>query len=244
MKSMAEATHPDTGTPDLAASPIVMPRGLIFLTAMWLVGSWIVAMGIATPVHATSASYEPGVRLMLQIVALGFMIGWPLLRLSQPARPASIRHVLLDLLVLLTLLQVVVWLPRLLTNWLVIRTVALDAMLAGWTVLAAAIVAATVRTNNTTARTIAMLVCVVLCLLGPLMAWFGMHIAFDRPALAMLGPFMSVRDLTESASIPPTSAHWQGIATVWLVASGMWLAVVIAAAFSRSTREEQSENQA
>jgi hypothetical protein len=232
MASMAERTSHAAASAEPTTPLLVMPRGLIFLAAIWLVGSWLVAMGTTTPVHATAASYEPGVRLMLQIVTLGFMIGWPLLRLSQPTKPAPIRQVLLDLLVLLVLMQVVVWLPRLLTNWLVIRTAALDAMLAGWTVLVAAIVAAAVRTNNPMGRTVAMLTCVVLCLLGPLIAWFGLHIALDRPELALLGPFMSARDLTISGSIPPTPGDWRGIGIVWLIALGAWMLVAIRAAVS------------
>lgn len=231
---MIDTSRPDTGGG--AAAPLVMPRGLIFLAAIWLIGSWIAAMGTVTPVHATSASYEPGVQLMLQCVVLGFMIGWPLLRLSQPTKPAPIRQVLLDLLVLLTLLQVVVWLPRLLTNWLVIRTAALDAMLAGWTLLIAAIVAVAVQQNGPTTRTIAMLTCTVLCLLGPLLAWFGLHLSLDRPELVTLGPFMAVRDLTGTGSIPPTPSEWRTIGMVWLIAFGAWAAVFARAAFSTTNR--------
>ena len=63
--------------------PLVLPRGLILLASIWLVVSWAVAIGFRTPVEATSASYTPGVRLMLISAAIGLVIGWPLLRLSQ-----------------------------------------------------------------------------------------------------------------------------------------------------------------
>jgi len=215
-----------------------MPRGLIFLAAAWLVGSWIAAMGTTTPVHATSPSYEPGVRLMLQIVVLGLGIGWPLLRLSQPTKPAPIRQVLLDLLVLLTLLQVVIWLPRLLTTWLVIRTAAVDALLAGWTVLIGVVVAAGVRTNNPTARTLVMLVCVLLSLLGPVLAWFGLHITLDQPKLALLGPFMSVRELTEAGSIAPRPDQWKHIIIIWAIAIGAWITLLIRESFSTPSESD------
>jgi hypothetical protein len=221
-----------------------MPRGLIFLAALWLVGSWVASIGLITPVHASSPSYEPGVRMMLQSVVLGFMIAWPLLRLSQSADPAPVRHLMLDMIVLLALMQVVVWLPRLLTSWLVIRTAAVDALLAGWVVLVGAIVAAALGTNSYSTRTLAMLLCVVLCLLGPLMAWLGLHVALNRPELATLGPFMSVRELTAAGSTPPRPDQWRGIGIVWLMAGAMWAAVLVRAAVSGAkSRHRASDRQ-
>ena len=83
--------------------PLLLPRGLIFLASVWLVSSWLLAIGIRAPVQPSSASYPPGVRQMLLCVAAGLMIGWPLLRLSQTRPPYPIRQTLLDLLVLLGL---------------------------------------------------------------------------------------------------------------------------------------------
>ncbi len=47
------------------APTLVLPRGLILLTSVWLVASWLLAIGLRAPVEASSASYTPGVRLML-----------------------------------------------------------------------------------------------------------------------------------------------------------------------------------
>ena len=69
------------------APPLVLPRGLILLASAWLVASWVLAIGLRTPIEASSASYTPGVRLMLICLTIGLVIGWPLLRVSQPPMP-------------------------------------------------------------------------------------------------------------------------------------------------------------
>ena len=96
---------------------LVLPRALIFLASLWLIGSWFLAIGVRPPVQPSASSYEPGVRLMLLCVTTGLMIGWPLLRLSQATSPAPLRQTLLDLVVLLSMAQVVIWLLRLVTTW-------------------------------------------------------------------------------------------------------------------------------
>jgi len=80
---------------------VQLPRALIFLASIWLIGSWMLTMGFRTPVHPSSASFTPGVRMMILSVVIGLMIGWPLLRLSQEATRLPIRQTLLDLVVLL-----------------------------------------------------------------------------------------------------------------------------------------------
>lgn len=205
-----------------------MPRGLIFLASLWLVGSLVIAVGVRLPVQASSASFEPGVRLLLQCVVIGLMIAWPLLRLSQQPTTRPIQQTLLDLVVLLTLIQVVIWVPRLLTNWTVPRTAALDATVASWTVLAGAIVATVVHSNRPSLRTAGMLVCVVLCLLGPLAYWIGLPLAFDTDAWRRLGPILEVRRLTEGGTTPPSVEQWRWIiglgasaVTAWVLVGGM-----------------------
>ena len=100
------------------------------------------------PVQPSAASYEPGVRLMLIGLTAGLMIAWPLLRLSQRASRLPARQVVLDLIVLLALVQVVIWPVRLVTTWSTLRTAALDSTLAGWALLAGAIVASATATNR------------------------------------------------------------------------------------------------
>ena len=53
--------------------PLELPRGLIFLAALWLIGSWAITMGLSTPVQISSASYTPNFRRMLMCVVIGLM---------------------------------------------------------------------------------------------------------------------------------------------------------------------------
>ena len=141
--------------------PLILPRGLIFLSSLWLIVSWLLAIGLRAPVQPSSASYTPAIREMLLCVTIGLMIGWPLLRLSQTCPPYPIRQTLLDLVVLLGLLQVVVWPLRLVTNWTPLRTAAIDATITGWHLLAGALVAAAVTTPRRGPRILVMIACVL-----------------------------------------------------------------------------------
>ena len=65
-----------------AVPPLILPRGLIFLASLWLIASWIMALGLRTPLQPSSAAFTPGVRMMLLSVTIGLMMGWPLLLLT------------------------------------------------------------------------------------------------------------------------------------------------------------------
>lgn len=206
-------------------SQIVLPRGLIFAAALWLIGSLAVAMGFRTPVHATAASLEPGIRLMLQCVVVGLMIAWPLLRLSQEPTRVSVRQTLLDLIALLTILQIVVWVPRMFTIWTVSRTAALDAMLVSWAMLVGAIVASAIGGDRPVGRIVAMTACVTITLLGPLLIWIGAPLTEGTPNLTWLGPFMGVAHVAEGGATRPTTAQWQSITIISLAAGAAWVAL-------------------
>lgn len=210
-----------------------MPRGLIFLASLWLIGSWLLAIGVRTPVQPSSASYTPGIRLMLQCMAIGLFVGWPLLRLSQRSTPLPIRQTLLDLVVLVTLCQVVIWPLRLVTPWTVSRTAAIDAALSGWLLLAGAVVAAVVGSERNGPRTLAMLACVAICLLGPTLAWLGVLtglnaiIRVDAMELIGLSPLMAIRSLGEGGGSQPTTMQWRWLALLWFAALAAWIALSV-----------------
>lgn len=212
---------------------IELPRGLILAASIWLVASWIVAMGLRTPIQPSSASYTPGVRMMLACVIIGLTIGWPLLRLSQGAPRFPLRQVLLDLVVLLALVQIVLWPLRLVTTWSPARTLAVDATIAGWAALGGAIVASAVLTNRTGPRTLAMLACVAMCLLGPVLAWVGLMAGKDWIPLIELSPLMAVNTLTE-ANAPPAATQWMQISLILVAAALTWSTLVLWAILRRS----------
>lgn len=218
---------------------LVLPRGLILLASLWLVISWTAAIGFRTPVEASSASYTPGVRVMLISAALGLMIAWPLMRLTLPVAHFPVRQTLLDLVVLLALLQVVIWPLRLVTPWSQLRTAALDATLMSWTVLAGAIVASAVGSSRQGPRNLAMAGCVGMCLIGPALALITLALPpFQGLSahLMRLGPLMEVHELGQGAGTPPEPAQWRWICLVALAGLLAWSG--LAAARLRETNPE------
>jgi hypothetical protein len=209
------------------APPLILPRGLIFLSSVWLIGSWLLAIGLRAPVQPSSASYTPAVREMLLCVTIGLMLGWPLLRLSQTCPPYPIRQTMLDLVVLLGLVQVVVWPLRLVTNWTPLRTAAINATIAGWLLLAGALVAASVATDRRGPRVLAMTACVAMCLAGPVAAWLGVMSGVDAMPLVNFSPLFAIRTLGDGGSLHPTESQWQWIAVLGCAAVGAWAALLI-----------------
>jgi len=201
---------------------IELPRGLILAASIWLVASWLVSMGLHTPLQPSSASYTPGVRMMLVCVVLGLTIAWPVLRLSQNMPRFPLRQVLLDLLVLLALVQIVLWPLRLVTTWSPGRTLAVDATITGWAALAGAFVAAGVITPRMAPRVLSMLACLALVLFGPFMAWLGVMTGANWFRLIELSPLMTVGTLTDS-NAPPALQQWMDIYTLLAAAGLAWL---------------------
>ncbi len=204
-----------------------LPRGLILAASAWLIVSWIISIGVQAPVEASSASFTPGVRLMLISMAVGIMAGWPLMRLSQPATPYPIRRTLLDLVALLALVQVVLWPLRLVTPWSAARAAAIDATICCWSGLAAACVASATGSARSGPRTLAMLVCLTLSLGGPVAA-LGVSMVrhdADLKALLRLGPLMEIQALTSSGGAPPGPADWRWIVLLAVGDAAAWASV-------------------
>jgi hypothetical protein len=201
---------------------LLLPRALIFLASIWLIGSWVLAIGLRPPVQPSSSSYEPGVRLMLVCVTTGLMIGWPLLRLSQIATRFPLRQTLLDLLVLLAMVQVVLWPLRLVTTWSPQRTAAIDATMAGWLLLAGAAIASAIGTSRMGPRSLAMLMCVAMCLLGPTLAWIGSMDGVSSYQLVELSPLMAIGTLGQGGGAPLAASHWRWIGLLLAAGAMAW----------------------
>jgi hypothetical protein len=220
--------------------PLLLPRGLIFLASIWLIVSWVIAIGVRAPVQPSSASYTPGVRLMMLCVTTGLMVGWPLLRLSQHRAVYPMRQTLLDLIVLLGLVQVVIWPLRLVTNWTPVRTAAIDATLAGWVLLAGAIVASAIGTDRKGPRLIAMIACVAMCILGPALAWLGVLTGVNALQLVDLSPLMAVRTLGDAAGARPSDVQWRWIILLGVADVAVWIALGIAMLFAHRSEADGS----
>ena len=205
--------------------PLLLPRGLILLACVWLIGSWLLSIGVKPPVEPSSASYTPGVRLMLVCIGIGLMIGWPLLRLSQSATARPILQTVLDLIVLLSLIQVVIWPLRLVTPWTLARTAALDATLVGWTVLGGAVVASAVGSDRNGVRNLAITACLAMCLLGPALAIIAAIVGGSAGQLMDIGPLVAVYRLSQGAAAPVTDPQWVMIAMPTAAAGLAWTAL-------------------
>lgn len=224
-----------------ASPPLVLPRGLILLACVWLIGSWLLSIGVRPPIEPSSASYTPGVRLMLVCIGIGLMIGWPLLRLSWVADGPAARPILqtvLDLIVLLSLIQVVIWPLRLVTPWTLARTAALDVTLVGWTVLGGAIVASAVGSGRDGVRNLAITACLAMCLLGPILAIIGAVVlpaAGSAMPLMDIGPLVAVYKLAQGAAAPVTSQQWVMIVMPTAAAALAWAALGVVYSMRRAS---------
>ncbi len=208
--------------------PLLLPRGLILLACVWLIGSWLLSIGVKPPIEPSSASYTPGVRLMLVCIGIGLMIGWPLLRLSwaggEPTAHPIVQTVL-DLIVLVSLIQVVIWPLRLVTPWTVARTAALDATLVGWTVLGGAVVASAIGSHRGGVRNLAIAACLAMCLLGPTLAVIGAIVGGSAGQLMDIGPLVAVYRLAQGAAAPVTGPQWTMIVMPAAAAALAWTAL-------------------
>lgn len=220
--------------PEAVKPPLILPRPLIFLASLWLIGSWMVAIGFNTPIQPSSASYTPGVRMMLTCVTIGLLIGWPLLRLSQRATHYPLRQTMLDLILLIAMMQVVIWPLKLVTPWATSRMAAIDGLLVGWVLLIGGIVAAAVGSSRSIVRTFGMIACITLTLFGPAMVWIGQWLANGTPHMVAAfprviaeGPFVGINRLSFGGSSTPLHARWIDITVVGLAALTVWLLLIL-----------------
>jgi hypothetical protein len=186
-------------------------------------------------VHPNSASFTPGVLLMLLCISVGMMIGWPLMRLSQSRSFWPIRQTLLDLIVILLLVQVVVWPLRLVTVWSPLRTAAMDAALAAWLLYIGAIIASTIGTDRPGPRMIAMAACIGVSLLGPALTFAGLLSGADWMSLVELSPMMAVQTLGNGGAAPPEPEQWLHISVLGGGGVLVWITLMVIAPFRRAS---------
>lgn len=219
-------------------APPPLPRGLILLASLWLIGSWLVSIGAQRPLQPSSASYTPGVRGMLLSVALGLVVAWPLLRLSRGVGPQPLRSVALDLAVLIALIQVVVWPLRLVTPWGLARTAAIDLALVAWTLVIAGVIAGFGGLGGR-GRTVGMVLCLALIGVIPLvngviplsttaLAWLGGSDGVDLSAVAARSsPFSLVHAISSGGPQPIEPADLAALALAGSAALAIWGVVVV-----------------
>jgi hypothetical protein len=205
---------------------LLLPRGLILAASVWLVASWIICIGLRTPVQPSAASYTPGVRMMLISMAVGLMVGWPMMRLTRRATFWPVQQTVLDLAVLLALAQVVIWPLRLVTPWSAERTTAIDATFIGWAVLTAAVVASAVGSSRAGVRNLAMVACLGICLLGPTAAWLGVLTGIEASDFIAISPLLAIHQLSGEGPAPVHIETWQWLAILGAADVLVWAALL------------------
>jgi hypothetical protein len=204
-------TGASTATAD-ATSPrgLLIPRGLVMLSAGWIFACWVYLFGFHPPVQPQAASYGPSIHLLFILMGVGIAIGWPLLRLSGRPSSVPVAQAALDAVSVFVLIQVVVWPLRLVTSWTLPRTIVVDSAIAAAIAMSAALLAVTQGSTRARVRWSAM-ACAVLVVLLPWMLdalWVGS----GGTAYGPLGGFL--RDTLEAGSAPALLARFSEPATL------------------------------
>lgn len=199
------------------------PRGLVLLAALWILGSWLICIGLQAPLHPTITGFTPGIRLMIASIGVGLSAAWPLLRLSGPRERWPVRRVVLDLVTITTLAQVVLWPLRLTTAWSPARLAMIDALLVAWSVVVAAFVAAAIGSGAANARTRAMIVCLAITVLGLPLELTCRSAGIPEPPVWALGPVLGPLSLTSPDTRMSAEEAGIGLGIVLSLATLAWV---------------------
>lgn len=214
--------------------PLIVPRALVMLAALWIFLAWINLFGLRPPVQPQAASYAPTIQLLFATIGVGIALAWPVLRLSNRPSSVPVTQALLDGVSLLVLLQVVLWPLRLVANWTIPRTVAVDAALGASIVLTAALLANAQGARDRRVRTMAM-GCITALVLAP---WIIAALEsltdgrFDAPVLVesvltcLSAPALLAR-FSEPATLDPTEADRSLMILAWTLSAGAWIVLPI-----------------
>jgi hypothetical protein len=230
---------PAAGTQSTTPRGLLIPRGLVMLSAAWIFTSWIALFGLHPPVQPQAASYGPSIHLLFILLGVGIAVAWPLLRLSGRPSAVPVAQAAIDGLSIFVLVQVVVWPLRLVTNWTLPRTLVVDTAIAAAIVTTAAILAASQGCTRPRPRIVAMGVGMCLVLLpwilglirlGPPIDAFLGETATALSAPALLGRFSG------PATLDPTDAD-RALALRAVALSAMAWAVVVVMRLTRRSAD-------
>jgi hypothetical protein len=172
-------------------------------------------------------------RMLLLLIAVGLMVLWPMVRLSQVSPRRPVVATLVDLCVLLIPLQAVVWPLTWLGRWSWQVTAGVALTLAAWTCLVGACVVAGTALRAGLGRVIWMLAAIAIVVAAPVAAFVlggaGVQVSQD---LALASPLTAVYAITTGPSglSPAMSADlWLAAAAPLALALPAWLAAAAGA---------------
>jgi len=196
-------------------------RAVIFLACGWMLGSWLLALGLDSAPVAS--------RWMVFGCLFGLLLIWPAIRLSQgTARDrcsrADLGVVFADWVKLGLLLQLVIWPLWLSAEWRPRQALWLSGGLLAWSLLAGAILAWG-RAGGGARRTLAMILCLALLLAEP--ALMGLLSAGGGPTgwVMRVSPLEMAWTLTASGGWEWTDFWRQRITWVFVAAALAWIAM-------------------
>lgn len=139
------------------------PRPFALLWTVFLLGGALLTVLRAGSARGLDIEAARGpARALLVVVGVGIAVVWPLIRLSQQSPERPVRAAMQDLFVALCPVQAVLWPLTLIGRWGWDVTLALSVHATAWAMLAGASVALGTASASAQARTLWMLVAVVL----------------------------------------------------------------------------------
>jgi hypothetical protein len=220
------------------------PRNFAFLWAIYLMLGSIIALGVVLAGGIiTLDAYQPLSRGLVVTLAIGVMIFWPLMRLSQAAPHESAPiAVLKDLAIVLIPLQAVVWPQMVLARWTPDIVLATSLAMIAWAFLIGGLLAMGTRSNSTW-RSAWMAAIVALVVGGATLSILAGQVSPDllrprhadaAPALVLASGAGLVADISADRSWSGSWAlampeHWSAIWCTFAAAAVVWIvsAVVI-----------------
>ena len=251
--SPSGANGPDDARPGLSLGPMTFvpevrvtgrndpwahrkgePRVFALLWAVYLLAAaTITVFSVRALGYPRASQFVFAGLSMLTLSMIGIMVLWPALRLSQVRPRAPTVAALLDLAVVLLPVHAIVWPLSMLTGWTWPVTLGLLLVVSGWGSVAGGVLALTLHQRNGawSARLLAMLLLLVLCLAAP--AFRVLTVQAGRPVqatidlLSPLSALWSVGLAPEGVQPKMDRAEWLAGAVplaagvILLVASGV-----------------------
>lgn len=226
------------------------PRNFAFLWAIYLMLGSIIALGVVLAGGIiTLDAYQPLSRGLIVTLAIGVMIFWPLMRLSQAAPEESAPiAVLKDLAIVLIPLQAVVWPQMVLARWTPNIVLATSLAMIAWAFLIGGMMAMGTRSNRTW-RSAWMAAIVMLVLGGAAVSVLAGQVSPDllrptrpgaAPALVLASGAGLVADISADRSWSGSWAlampeHWRAIWCTFAAAAIVWTVTALTIRRGRTT---------
>ena len=220
------------------------PRGLVIAAGGWIIFSAITSFGFQLPLHPSPSSLTPSIRMLLLTCAVGMMIAWPLVRLSQTSRDRMIIRTIVDALTLAFLWQLIIWPLRLGTPWPIERTLLLDLLVIILLAGSAGIIAAASALQSSLVRGIAMICCILLTvgLQIPLAAIGFTPTGISSVFLANIfqGGVPSLLSCMNSPASLPESSEWESLVAYGIFNGALCLVGLAFAAIASALTSAQA----